>query len=331
MLKTNKTTDGVNIAVLKPFSKRKVVKICDKCGTEKISSYADSVKQKNNLIRLGVPFEHLCRNCSFKELPSPAKNKRHSLSIRLRLSEIAKERLKNIENKQHLLDRNGEANPNWISGIRVNTSGYAVRRVLGKEIPLHREKYEKNHGVELSRYEHIHHLDGNKLNNSQVNLVKLSNKEHKEAHWSLENAAFELFNSGVIVFDFNTKKYKVSSKYVDRLLPVSLGFDDVAIAQNKNILESRLDVDVSSEVIKGIKLAVPLIASNMLSVCNSDFCILLRKHGALGVLHRAAPDDFLIQSTKSIAQHCDIVAVSVGIGSNQVDLSKKLIKAGAAR
>lgn len=109
---------------------------------------------------------------------------------------------------------------------------------------------------------------------------------------------------------------------------ISLGFEDIAIKQKKNLCESRLDVDITSEIIKGIKRPIPLIASNMSTVCNAEFCILLYKLGALGVMHRAASDDIILEEIAKIALECDLVAGSIGVGDDQILLAKKMIKFG---
>lgn len=111
----------------------------------------------------------------------------------------------------------------------------------------------------------------------------------------------------------------------------SYGFENIAIKQKKNQCKSRLDVDTISEVIKGIYLRNPIIASNMSTVCNSDFCKKLYGLGALGVLHRAAPLEHLIEETKNIRTKCGAyTAVSIGAGKEQEELADKLINAGAA-
>lgn len=111
--------------------------------------------------------------------------------------------------------------------------------------------------------------------------------------------------------------------------PISLGFENVAIIQKKNACQSRLDVDISSEVIKGVIRPTPFIASNMSTVCNANFCRQLYQQGALGILHRAALDDVLEEQTRLISRWCEHVAVSVGIGDSQKLLADKLIRAGA--
>jgi len=116
------------------------------------------------------------------------------------------------------------------------------------------------------------------------------------------------------------------AKFVDE---ISYGFEHVAIKQKKNICKSRLDTNIESEIVRGIKRPIPLIASNMSTVCNSDFCIRLYNLGALGIMHRAASEEHIISEINCIAQYCFIVAASIGIGDGQFDFAKKLVNAGA--
>lgn len=110
---------------------------------------------------------------------------------------------------------------------------------------------------------------------------------------------------------------------------VSYGFEDVAIAQQKNICDSRLSVNLRSEIIKGVSVDLPLMASNMSTVINSDFYIKLCKLGAFAILHRAASDDFIRSEVSKVAKECQWVAASIGIDSKQLDFAKSLIESGA--
>lgn len=128
---------------------------------------------------------------------------------------------------------------------------------------------------------------------------------------------------------------KVSLEYILKAqkeletMPVSYGFESISIVQEKNKCLSRLDANINSEIFRDTFRPVPLIASNMSTVVNSDFCIKLFKAGALGIMHRAAPDDVLVSEINKIAKECDIVVASIGIGSGQYELAESLIKAGA--
>lgn len=145
----------------------------------------------------------------------------------------------------------------------------------------------------------------------------------------LENIVLDLVKSGVLLLDSKTNKYYKSPLLEMKTMEISLGFENVAIKQKKNICQSRLDVEISSEIIRGIQRPIPLIAANMSTVCNADFCIKLYNIGALGIMHRADSDDKIIEEIRKISKHCDIVASSIGIGNDQFDLAKKFIDNGS--
>jgi len=149
---------------------------------------------------------------------------------------------------------------------------------------------------------------------------------HHELYSQLEPLTIELIKKGIIIFDDATQQYQISPQVN---MPISLGFENVALSQQKSIVQSRSEVDISSEVIRGVTLDIPMIAANMSTVTNVDFCIHLEKLGAMGVLHRAASNDILIKWTQKIADHNQWVAVSVGVGDSQVSLAKNLIEGGA--
>jgi IMP dehydrogenase len=139
----------------------------------------------------------------------------------------------------------------------------------------------------------------------------------------------DLIKKKVIFYNSVSKQYYIASETLVSNMPISLGFESVSIAQKKNICLSRLDADISSEFVRGIKLDIPLIAANMSTVADADFCIKLRELGALGIMHRALSREYYLAETKRIADSCDLVAVSIGVGEGQFELCKDLISCGA--
>lgn len=123
--------------------------------------------------------------------------------------------------------------------------------------------------------------------------------------------------------------HNLSPDNQSQFMQLNLGFDNVAIYQGKNVVKSRLDVNISTEFVRGLHLVMPLIASNMSTVVNANFCIELGRLGALGVMHRALGHDIYIDEVKKIAQSCELVAASIGIGDSEFALAKSLINAGA--
>lgn len=145
---------------------------------------------------------------------------------------------------------------------------------------------------------------------------------------SLVEAVLVLMDLDVLLYD-ERRGFFFNPAYPLNVIRTSLGFSDIGILQAKNICRSRLDTDISSEVFRGVRRPVPLMASNMLSVVNADFCIRLYELGALGIMHRAASDDHLVSEVAKIANKCDVVCASVGVDDSQFDLAKKLVDAGA--
>jgi|ERR1700722_1189561 len=219
---------------------------------------------------------------------------------------------------------------NSTTNRKVSSSGHILKwcEKDHKHIQEHRlivaESADKHH----SELNEIHHIDGNKKNNVINNLIELTQSEHGTLHSQLEKLAFTLVEKGLIIFNKQSKEYRLSDKLELDSMPKSFGFENVAIKQNKNIVKSRLDVNIESEFVRGIKLQIPLVASNMSTVINPDFYIKLYKLGAIGILHRADSKENIIRDIKTVANQCDIVAASIGTEADQFEFSKQMIKAG---
>jgi IMP dehydrogenase len=140
----------------------------------------------------------------------------------------------------------------------------------------------------------------------------------------------EAIDKGFIIGDDHTG-YKINP-YFD--MPKSLSFTDVALQQGKNACSSRLDTRIKSEVARGLYLECPLIAANMSSVVNAEFCLRLGQLGALGVMHRAwsSEEGYLKEIFKmSLSSSSNApIAASIGAGPTQVKLATKLVENGAS-
>lgn len=80
----------------------------------------------------------------------------------------------------------GKRNPNWKGGISVASNGYVLRRV-GIDHHLadsrgyayeHRLVAEAKIGRKLEPGEQVHHIDGNKRNNSPANIEVIASLAH---------------------------------------------------------------------------------------------------------------------------------------------------------
>lgn len=72
-----------------------------------------------------------------------------------------------------------------------------------------------------------------------------------------------------------------------KLLPeIGLTFDDVLLVPKYSSVHSRKAVDTSTQIVNGIRLAIPVISSNMDTVTEVQMAISMAQAGAIGILHR---------------------------------------------
>jgi len=72
-----------------------------------------------------------------------------------------------------------------------------------------------------------------------------------------------------------------------KLLPeIGLTFDDVLLVPKYSSVHSRKAVDTSTQIVNGIRLAIPVISSNMDTVTEVKMAISMAQAGAIGILHR---------------------------------------------
>lgn len=100
----------------------------------------------------------------------------------------------------------GDEHPNWKGG-HVARSGYKIVSKRGKtNLYEHRLVAEQMVGRPLERDEVVHHVDGNRANNSPSNLVVMKRKEHDQlkdgarryfhVDGYCEDACVDLYNLG---------------------------------------------------------------------------------------------------------------------------------------
>ena len=73
---------------------------------------------------------------------------------------------------------------------------------------------------------------------------------------------------------------------MSKILGEGLTFDDVLLIPQRSGVASRKDVDTSSPLTPKIKLAVPIISSNMDTVTEAPMAAAMAQQGGLGIIHR---------------------------------------------
>lgn len=116
-----------------------------------------------------------------------------------------------------------------------------------------------------------------------------------------------------------------SDKIIDT---VGLTFDDVLLLPNYTEVK-REEIDVSSNLTRKIKLAIPLLSSPMDTVTTADLAIALGRLGGLGVIHRNLNSEKQADEVKKVKKEDLLAAAAVGVGKDLEERVVMLVKAGA--
>ncbi len=124
-----------------------------------------------------------------------------------------------------------------------------------------------------------------------------------------------------------------------------LSFDDVLLVPKRTPIQSRKDVDASTNLTKNIVLNIPLVSANMDTVTESTMAIALARAGGIGIVHRfltieeqvqevlrvKRAENIIIEHPYTIPPHCTVKAAKQFMKTNQVsgllviDTTKKLL------
>ena len=85
----------------------------------------------------------------------------------------------------------------------------------------------------------------------------------------------------------------------------ALTFDDVLLIPQYSNIKSRNDVDISTKLTEGITLNIPIIASNMDTVCESDMAIKMAQLGGIGIVHRFLDIEEQASEVSKVKAHHD--------------------------
>jgi IMP dehydrogenase len=316
MIKNNQTISGKSLDSCKFNSKEKVIRVCDSCKNE-------SKTTVNTIFRCRkkhATTKDYCIQCACKIYNSGQNNPAKNPHVRKKISKALRGKSKSFKDGINLRRFNKKVTTN---GYILEWSDKHNRHVLEHQLIM-----AKNLNKSVCDLDSIHHINGDKKDNRIENLCELTKSDHSKLHAQLDKIAFELVKEKIILFDRNDKKYTLNPCITHKTMKRSYGFDEIAIKQKKNKLNSRLDAKTNSEIIRGVFVDVPMIAANMSTVINADFYEKIISNGAFAILHRAQSVDKLIDEINQVKKTCPWVAASVGIDNDSINISKKLIRTG---
>lgn len=171
-------------------------KLCPNCTQEFIPATKSRIfcsnscsvtwSRRNGLIpsqpRQGVT--KTCKHCKV-EFYVPKYRDKTAIYCSRRCSALDKPlQSEKARNNSPIMARKGKTEKKQYKEITIN----------GKRVRVHRFLMEVALGRKLESWEHVHHIDGNHLNNSIENLEVLSNSEHQKKElrqWSKNNDSAE--------------------------------------------------------------------------------------------------------------------------------------------
>ena len=107
-------------------------------------------------------------------------------------------------------------------------------------------------------------------------------------------------------------------------------FDDVLLAPKFSDIESRSQIDLSSELSDKITLSLPVISSPMDTVTEAAMAVSMSDHGGLGVIHRYNSVDHQVKLVKEVrSSGVENIAAAIGMSEEAIDRAVCLVLAGA--
>jgi len=112
-------------------------------------------------------------------------------------------------------------------------------------------------------------------------------------------------------------------------IPLGLSYNDVLLIPQYSDIESRLDVDLSTQITPHVKLEIPLISTNMSTVTNVEMAIELGKLGGIGVIPRFMPAEEEADMVSEAKKKNGFVGAAIGEREDPIERSEMVVKAGA--
>lgn len=107
-------------------------------------------------------------------------------------------------------------------------------------------------------------------------------------------------------------------------------FDDVLLSPRYSDIESRSQVDISSQLDKNHTLGLPVISSPMDTVTEREMAIAMQRAGGLGIVHRYnTPEQQAHEVFKASTTYLGPVGAAIGMTGDYIERAMRCTEAGA--
>jgi guanosine monophosphate reductase len=108
-----------------------------------------------------------------------------------------------------------------------------------------------------------------------------------------------------------------------------LSYDDVLAVPQRSPVDSRDDVELTTELADGVELSVPVVTAAMDTVTEAEMARAVGERGGLGVVHRFLPIDEQADMVRAVTDAGVPASGAVGIAEPHLDRAEALVDAGA--
>ena len=110
----------------------------------------------------------------------------------------------------------------------------------------------------------------------------------------------------------------------------ALTYDDIQLVPEYSEVESRQNIDLSTQLSTNYRIKVPLIASPMDTVCGSEMAIAMAELGGVGCIHRFMSIEEQGLETKIVraAVQDAVVMAAVGANGDYLERAQELVSSG---
>lgn len=116
---------------------------------------------------------------------------------------------------------------------------------------------------------------------------------------------------------------------INNKIPIGLSYDDVLLVPQHSSINSRSEVDLSTQIPPSVRLKIPLISINMSDVTGVKMAVALGKLGGISFLPRFIPPEEEAEMVNQVKKKNVKVGAAIGIKDGEIDRADMLVKAGS--